>query len=81
LLNDSVQGRFGHSFRSGTLSVDRSKMTPKFATLEIDETTAFGLRLMRSFLKLRDRQHHEELIELAERLAEEEQRYPAEPDV
>jgi hypothetical protein len=36
---------------------------------------------MRSFLKLRDRQHHEELIELAERLVEEEQRYPAEPDV
>ena len=56
-------------------------MTPIFATLKIDEETAFGLRLMRSFLKLRDRQHHEELIELAERLVEEEQRYPAEPDV
>jgi hypothetical protein len=55
-------------------------MTTKFATLKIDEATAFGLRLMRSFLKLRDKRHHEELIALAEQLVEEEQRYFVEPD-
>jgi hypothetical protein len=55
-------------------------MTPELATLKIDEDTAFGLRLMRSFLKLRERRHHEELIALAEQLVEEEQRCPAEHD-
>jgi len=52
-------------------------MQPKHAALIADETTAFGLRLMRSFLKLRERRHREELIALAERLANEEEKYPA----
>jgi hypothetical protein len=52
-------------------------MQLKPAALNADETTAFGLRLMRSFLKLRDRRHREELIALAERLANEEEKYPA----
>jgi hypothetical protein len=56
-------------------------MTLDFATLKIEEETAFGLRLMRSFLRFRARRHHEELIALAERLVEEEQGYPAEPEV
>ena len=50
------------------------------AALNADETTAFGLRLMRSFLRLRDRRHREELIALAERLANEEEKYPAGAD-
>ena len=52
-------------------------MQPKPAALNADETTAFGLRLMRSFLKLRDRVHREELIALAERLVIEEEKCPA----
>jgi hypothetical protein len=58
--------------------MDVVQMQLKFAALNTDETTAFGLRLMRSFLKLRDRRHREELIALAERLANEEEKYPAE---
>jgi hypothetical protein len=54
-------------------------MPLKLATLRADETTAFGLRLMRSFLKLRERRHREEVIALAERLVEQERKYPAEP--
>jgi len=54
-------------------------MPPKLAALKADETTAFGLRLMRSFLALRSKRHREQLIALAERLLEEEQRAPAEP--
>jgi hypothetical protein len=34
---------------------------------------------MRSFLKLRERRHRDELIALAERLVEEEQKYLVEP--
>ena len=54
-------------------------MPSKFAALKSDEATAFGLRLMKSFLKLKNRAHREELIELAERLVEEERKYPVEP--
>ena len=54
-------------------------MPSKLAALRADETTAFGLRLMRSFLKLRERRHREEVIALAERLVEQERKYPAEP--
>ena len=55
------------------------QMPLKLATLRADETTAFGLRLMRSFLKLRERRHREEVIALAEQLVEQERKYPAEP--
>jgi hypothetical protein len=58
--------------------MDLIQMQPKLAALSADETTAFGLRLMRSFLGLRDRRHREELIALAERMANEEEKYPAE---
>ena len=60
-------------------AVDRIEMPPKLAALKTDEATACGLRLMRSFLRLRERQHRDELIALAERLVEEEQKHPAEP--
>jgi hypothetical protein len=60
-------------------AMDRIEMPPKLAVLKPDETTACGLRLMRSFLKLRERRHQDELIALAERLVEEEQKHPAEP--
>ena len=54
-------------------------MPHKLAALKADETTAFGLRLMKSFFALRSKRHREELIALAERLLEEEERAPAEP--
>jgi hypothetical protein len=54
-------------------------MQPKLSALKVDETTAFGLRLMRSFLKLRSRRHLDEVIALVERLLEEEQKYPVMP--
>ncbi len=54
-------------------------MPPKLAALKTDTATASGLRLMRSFLKLRERRHRDELIALAERLVEEEQKYLVEP--
>jgi hypothetical protein len=54
-------------------------MPPKLAVLKADETTAFGLRLMKSFLALRSKLHREELIAYAERLVEEEERAPAKP--
>jgi hypothetical protein len=53
--------------------MDRIPMPPKLPALQTDETTAFGLRLMKSFLKLRDRAHRSELIALAERLVEKEE--------
>jgi hypothetical protein len=56
--------------------MDMIQMQP--SALSADETTAFGLRLMRNFLRLRDMRHREELIALAERLANEEEKYPAE---
>jgi hypothetical protein len=54
-------------------------MSPKLAALKADETTALGLRLMKSFLALRSKRHREELVALAERLLEEERRAPAGP--
>jgi hypothetical protein len=59
-------------------AMDPIQMQSKLEVLSADEMTAFGLRLMRNFLKLRDRQHREELIALAERLAIEEAKCPAE---
>ena len=61
-------------------AMDLIAMQPKHAALNADEMTAFGLRLMRGFLRLRDRRHREELIALAERLANEEEKYLAESD-
>ena len=60
-------------------AMDRIPMPPKLTALQIDETTAFGLRLMRSFLKLRDRANRSELIALAERLVEKEEKFSVEP--
>jgi len=54
------------------------QMQSNLAALKVDETTALGLRLMRSFLKLRSLRHREEVIALAEQLANEEARYQAE---
>jgi hypothetical protein len=54
-------------------------MPPQLALLNADETTAVGLRLMKCFLTLRSRRHRAELIALAERLVEEEEKTPAEP--
>lgn len=54
-------------------------MPSKLAALKADETTAFGLRLMRSFLALRSRRHRAELIAFAEQLVEEERKAPVEP--
>jgi hypothetical protein len=59
-------------------AMDLIQMQSKLEALSADETTAFGLRLMRNFLRLRDRRHREELIALAERLANEEEKYQAE---
>jgi len=58
--------------------MDPIQMQSKLEALNADETTTFGLRLMRNFLKLRDRRHREELIALAERLANEEEKCQAE---
>ncbi len=59
--------------------MDRNPMPPKLAALQADETTVFGLRLMRSFLRLRDRAHRRELIAFAERLLEKEEKISIEP--
>ena len=59
--------------------MDRIPMPPKLTALQIDETTTFGLRLMKCFLRLRDRAHRSELIALAERLVEKEERVSVEP--
>jgi hypothetical protein len=56
-------------------------MPPKHAALEVDEATVLGHRLLKSFHKLRSTRHREQLIALAERLAEDEERCPAEPGV
>jgi hypothetical protein len=59
--------------------VDRIQMPPKLVALNADETIAVGLRLMKCFLILRDRRHREQLIALAERLVNEEEKTPVEP--
>ncbi len=47
--------------------------------LEVDEATLLGHRLLKAFHKLRLKRHREQLIALAERLVEDEERYPAGP--
>ena len=59
-------------------AMDLVQMQSKLAASSVDEATAFGLRLMRNFLEPRDRRHRAELIALAERPANEEERYQAE---
>jgi len=59
--------------------MDRIPMPPKLAALQADETTAFGLRLLKSFLKLREHAHRSELIALAERLVEKEEKVSVGP--
>jgi hypothetical protein len=59
--------------------MDRIPMPPKLAALQTDETTVFGLRLMRSFLKLRERAHRSELVAFAERLVDKEEKVSLEP--
>jgi hypothetical protein len=59
--------------------MDRIPMPPKLAALQADETTVFGLRLMKSFLRLRHRAHRNELIAFAERLVEKEEKISIEP--
>ena len=59
--------------------MDRIPMPPKLAALQADETTAFGLRLMKSFLKLRERAHRSELVAFAERLVDKEEKVSIEP--
>jgi hypothetical protein len=59
--------------------MDRIQMPPTDEPWKSDETAALGLRLMRSFLKLREARHREEVIALAERLASQQQASPAQP--
>ena len=54
-------------------------MPPKYAVLEADEATILGHRLLKSFHKLRLKRHREQLIALAELLAEEEEKCPEGP--
>jgi len=54
-------------------------MPPKLSALTADEATVLGHRLLKSFHKLRSTLHREQLIALAERLVEDEERHPAEP--
>ncbi|NPU13342.1 hypothetical protein HL667_15755 [Bradyrhizobium sp. 83012] len=47
--------------------------------LEVDEATLLGHRLLKAFHRLRLTRNREQLIALAERLVEDEERYPAGP--
>jgi hypothetical protein len=47
--------------------------------LEGDEAAVFRLRLMSSFLKLKSRARREQLVALAERMAQAGSKYPVEP--
>jgi hypothetical protein len=55
------------------------QMPPKYAALNADERTAAGLRLLKSFLKLRVKPHRDQLIAFAERLVEEEAKQMVDP--
>ena len=55
------------------------QMAPKYAALNADEWTIAGLRLLKSFLKLRVKPHRDQLIAFAERLVEEEAKHMIEP--
>ena len=59
--------------------MDGIQIPPRLALVNADEATVIGLRLMRYFVKLRDRRHREELVALAERLLNEEEGRPIEP--
>jgi len=52
-------------------------MPPELVALNVDETTAIGLRLMKCLLALRRRRRQEVLVALAEWLVKEEQKSPA----
>ena len=60
-------------------AVEFTQMPPKPAMLTADEATVLGHRLLKSFHKLRSTRHREQIIALAERLVEDEERHPAEP--
>lgn len=51
-------------------------MRSKLGAMTADEATVLGHRLLTSFHRLRLRRHREQIIALAERLAEEEEKYP-----
>lgn len=55
-------------------------MPPKLAALKADPATVSALRLMKCFLQLRSDARREKLIALAERMLEEEEKYPVAPD-
>jgi hypothetical protein len=78
-LNYLFERRLGHGFKSGVSTLDRIQMPPNLVALNVDETTAVGLRLMKCFLTLRERRHREQLLALAERLVKEEEKAPVEP--
>jgi hypothetical protein len=54
-------------------AADCVMMQPKPAAFETDAMTLLGLRLMRSFLQLRDGDRREQLVAFAERLVREEE--------
>jgi hypothetical protein len=75
LLNHPIEQRV----RSPISAPSHTKMPPRFAALNADERTIAGLRLLKSFLKLRVKPHCDQLIAFAERLVEEEAKHLAEP--
>jgi hypothetical protein len=54
-------------------------MSPQLAALKADEATILGHRLLKFFHKLRETQHRQQLIALAESLLQQEEKSPAEP--
>jgi hypothetical protein len=76
---DPVERRFSHSVKSNMSATNSIPMPPESAALKGDEVTISGLRLIKSFLQLRNSAHREELIALAERLMEQESKFPAAP--
>lgn len=79
MFYDPVERRFSHSVKSNMSAMNSIPMPPESAGSKSDEVTVSGLRLMKSFLQLRDGAHREELIALAERLTEQEAKFPAAP--
>jgi hypothetical protein len=75
LLNHPIEQRV----RSPISAPSHIKMPLRFAALNVDERTIAGLRLLKSFLKLRVKPHRDQLIAFAERLVEEEAKHLAEP--
>ena len=60
--------------------MESMQMPPEHAAMEPDEATILGHRLLKVVHRLRSKRHCEQLIALAERLADEEERCPGEPD-